>query len=105
MRSRLHMNMSSRQAIRERIESGELPCDGQHRIWAGKGGDHVCVVCREAIPATENEYEVMYPGPGGAVQARHFHFRCLHEWLAECREIQQTDGNGRQPNADGRADG
>ena len=95
MRSPLHMTDGglTRRAIRERIESGELPCDGAHRIWAGKGSHHVCVVCGEAIPSTENEYEVMYPGPDGATQARHFHLRCLHEWLAECRDLQQTDGD------------
>jgi hypothetical protein len=79
-----------RQAIRQRIETGALPC-GHQRMWAGPGREHVCVVCGVAIPPTVNEYEVLFPGSDESVNSLYFHLGCLNAWLEECRDRDGRD--------------
>ena len=79
-----------RQVIRQRIETGALPC-GHQRMWAGPGREHVCVVCGVAIPPTVNEYEVLFPGSDEGMNSLYFHLGCLNAWLEECRERDGRD--------------
>jgi hypothetical protein len=76
------------------MEAGDLPATRHEQIWAGRGTDHVCAVCRETIPPSVNEYEVLFPGAGTALTVLHFHLACLGAWLDECRDRQQRDPGG-----------
>jgi hypothetical protein len=69
-----------RQTVRERLASGGL-FPAPHKVWAGKGAGHVCVICATAISSTEIaiEHEVVAPVTIWA------HMPCYSIWREESK--------------------
>src|SRR5713226_2529670 len=73
-----------RQTVRERLASGWL-FPAPHKVWAGKGTGHVCVVCGITIAPSEVENEVVGPATVWA------HLPCYSIWREES-EAHKTNG-------------
>jgi hypothetical protein len=76
-------NASVRVRVREMLDTGELPCDEQGKVWAGRGAGTHCVACGEPIALTDVEFEVELTS--GAPLRLH---RVCHEiWREECDSL------------------
>ncbi len=62
--------------VRERLASGWL-FSAPHKVWAGKGTGHICIVCGTAIAPSEIENEVVGPTTVWA------HLPCYSIWREE----------------------
>jgi hypothetical protein len=79
-----------RETVRERLQSGWL-FPAPHKVWAGKGTGHVCIVCGTTITASEVENEVVGPTTVWS------HLPCYSIWREESQtyeRMSETDGNG-----------
>jgi hypothetical protein len=70
-----------RQLAREEIQGGRLPQSLSLTMWGGQGSGLPCVVCGEAIPRDQVEYEVADPRGGESLL---FHLLCHTVWQLEC---------------------
>ena len=89
-----------RQTVRERLASGWL-FPAPHKVWAGKGTGHVCVVCGITIAPSEVENEVVGPTTVWS------HLPCYSIWREESQTYERvsgTDGHGDGDGADQTAD-
>ena len=77
-----------RQTVRERLASGWL-FPAPHKVWAGKGTGHVCVVCGTTITPSEVENEV--DGPVTVWT----HLPCYSIWREESKPYDGADGTDR----------
>ncbi len=75
-----------RQTVRERLASGWL-FPAPHKVWAGKGTEHVCIVCRTAIAPSEVENEVVGPTTVWS------HLPCYSIWREESQIYERVNGN------------
>jgi hypothetical protein len=69
-----------RTRVREMITTGELPCNDQVALWAGKGDGKRCAACTEPIGVRDVEYEV----PLKSGKTILLHQPCHTIWLQEC---------------------
>ena len=77
---------------RQRIGSGDLPCDpSAHQMWGSRGTGKPCVLCGDPIQADDVEYEVAVAGSRGEHVLR-FHIVCHSIWRAECGRLGDTEG-------------
>jgi hypothetical protein len=67
--------------IRDRLNSGRLPCGVPTRMWAGFGTGQSCDGCDEPIVPAQVEYEFIV-GDGRTIR---FHLGCAGLWEAERR--------------------
>jgi hypothetical protein len=75
--------------IRQRIESGRLPCCVPKHIGAGYGSGHVCVACDQPITDAQIEYEVQEERDRSRLS---FHFGCYVVWQLECARLARDSG-------------
>jgi hypothetical protein len=81
--------------VRERLASGWL-FPAPHKVWAGKGTGHVCIVCGTTIAPAEIEHEVV--GPATTVWT---HLPCYSIWREESQDHERANGtNGTDYLAD-----
>jgi len=71
--------------VRERLASGWL-FPAPHKVWAGKGTGHICVVCGITIGPSEVEHEVVGPTTVWS------HLPCYSIWREESRTYQGANG-------------
>ncbi len=74
-----------RQTVRERLASGWL-FPAPHKVWAGKGTGHVCIVCGTTIAPSEIEHEVVGPTTVWT------HLPCYSIWREESQAHKQANG-------------
>ena len=74
-----------RQTVRDRLASGWL-FPVPHRVWAGKGTEHVCIVCGTAIAPSEVENEVVGPTTVWS------HLPCYSIWREESQTYERVNG-------------
>jgi hypothetical protein len=82
-----------RPIARERIHSGQLPCQsGTMKMWGGHGsGAQTCALCDKKILSSELELEVEEPGTAGGAPARmFFHVVCQSIWQLECARAEYS---------------
>src|SRR6266702_8046790 len=72
--------------VRDRLASGWL-FPAPHKVWAGKGTEHVCIVCRTAIAPSEVENEVVGPTTVWS------HLPCYSIWREESQIYERVNGN------------
>lgn len=72
-----------RMIARERIATGQIPCDPLARTWGGYGTEAVCALCDRPIRKDEIEYEVEPHCQEGA-QTLRLHIVCYAIWQLEC---------------------
>jgi len=74
-----------RETVRERLASGWL-FPAPHKVWAGKGTGHVCIVCGTAIAPSEVENEVAGPTTVWS------HLLCYSIWREESQTYERVNG-------------
>jgi hypothetical protein len=74
-----------RQTVRERLASGWL-FPALHKVRAGKGTGHICIVCGTTIPPSEVENEVVGPTTVWS------HLPCYSIWREESQTYERMNG-------------
>src|SRR5207253_1607233 len=74
--------------VRERLASGWL-FPAPHKVWAGKGIGHICIVCGTIIAPSEVENEVVGPTTVWA------HLPCYSIWREESKPYDGADGRDK----------
>ena len=74
-----------RQTVRERLASGWL-FPAVHRVRAGKGTGHICIVCGTTIAPSEVENEVVGPTTVWS------HLPCYSIWREESQTYERVNG-------------
>jgi hypothetical protein len=74
-----------RETVRERLASGWL-FPAPHKVWAGKGTGHVCIVCGTTIAPSEVENEVAGPTTVWS------HLPCYSIWREESQTYERVNG-------------
>jgi len=72
-----------RPRARERIASGELPCEVPARMWGGNGSGKSCCLCDKPIQHQDVEFEFEVDG-----RTFLFHMVCQSIWQLECAREQ-----------------
>ena len=72
---------------RQRIASGELPCQPAARTWGSHGSGAPCSLCNGSVREDQIEYEVAVVDARGLAEPRtlRFHLACHAAWQSECR--------------------
>jgi hypothetical protein len=73
-----------RARVRRMLETGVLPCDGDGKVWAGRGVGTHCAACGEPIAPTDVEFEVELSS-GTALR---LHRVCHGIWREECDSLE-----------------
>jgi hypothetical protein len=74
-----------RQTVRERLASGWL-FPAPHKVWAGRGTGHICIVCGTTIAPSEVENEVVGPATVWS------HLPCYSIWREESETYERLSG-------------
>jgi hypothetical protein len=82
-------SVNLRATVRERLARGWL-FPAPHKVWAGKGTGHVCVVCETTIAPSEIEHEVVEPARVWA------HLPCYSIWRQESDALIQAPPPGHK---------
>src|SRR5438552_11911039 len=83
-----------RQTVRDRLASGWL-FPVPHRVWAGKGTEHVCIVCGTTIAPSEVENEVVGPTTVWS------HLPCYSIWREESQAYELANSADGADGTDG----
>ena len=80
--------------VRERLASGWL-FPAPHKVWAGKGTGHICIVCGTVIAPSEVENEIIGPTTVWS------HLPCYSIWREESHVYERATGADGTDGTDG----